>query len=42
LPTGGAPLLLWADGSAAGYRLKRITTDYAGMQSMFKVEINGQ
>lgn len=42
LPVGGAPLLRWADGSASGYRLKAITTDYVGKSVLFKAEITGK
>jgi M6 family metalloprotease-like protein len=42
LPNGGAPLLLWSDGSPSGYRLKEIKTDFAGKSVTFKTEINGK
>ena len=42
LPVGGVPLLLWADGSASGYRLKTIKLDYVGKSVSFTTEINGQ
>lgn len=42
LPLGGAPLLRWADGSASGYRLKQIITDFAGKSVLFKAEITGK
>jgi len=42
LPVGGVPLLLWADGSASGYRLKTIKLDYVGKSVSFTTEITGQ
>jgi hypothetical protein len=42
LPAGGVPLLLWADGSASGYRLKAIKLDLNGESVSFTTEINGQ
>lgn len=42
LPAGGTPLLLWADGSPSGYRLKAITADFVGKSVLFKAEITGK
>ncbi len=42
LPNGGAPLLLWSDGTPSGYRLKEIKTDFAGKSVTFKTEIEGK
>ncbi|MEP7343550.1 MAG: hypothetical protein ABI977_37870 [Acidobacteriota bacterium] len=39
---GGVPLLLWADGSASGYQLKTIETDFPGQRTLFNLGITGQ
>ncbi len=40
--SGGLALLQWADGSASGYQLKGIKTDFVSQRTLFNVEITGK
>ena len=40
--SGGLALLQWADGSASGYQLKGIKTDFVSQRTLFNVGITGK
>ncbi|NOT59718.1 MAG: hypothetical protein HOP19_05770 [Acidobacteria bacterium] len=39
---GTVPQLIWVDGSASGYQLKGIKTDFAGQRTLFNIGIAGK